>query len=39
MIDLATGGSALDQCPGSGRAETLTPKLRGYLVADLDGAL
>jgi hypothetical protein len=39
VIDLATGDSAIDQCPGSGRAETLAPKLRGDLVADLDGAL
>ena len=38
VIDLATGDSAVDQCPGSGRAKTPTPKLRRDLVADLHGA-
>jgi hypothetical protein len=36
VIDLATCDSALDQCPGSGNADTPTAELRSDLVADLN---
>jgi hypothetical protein len=39
VVDLAARHGTLDQSPGSGGTEPLTPELRSDFVADLDGAV